>query len=258
MLCQNRTHWSCSNRPRKGSPFYGRHSLGEGLSPDKSRDAAFMLTGVGTWVGKPVYPSTDPLTIQEGQQEITWTITECWIKERGPGHPHMNLLTPQLLRFDWWGDFPQKDTPGDANSDHKLLLQQPLRGLSCNRCRRDQGLLPLQPPLPSPDHGFESDRSSVSMASPRSSLSDPSEGSQHPRRGRWCGEAGPHMKINLPIFKNEDAKDAVTYQSRRSDLMVYHCVGCQDHTLLPYAIWSLQGYPRELVWSSGMDITWSH
>ena len=24
---------------------------------------------------------------------------------------------------------------------------------------------------------------------------------------------------------------------------------------LPYAIWSLQGYPRELVWSSGMDIT---
>ena len=37
--------------------------------------------------------------------------------------------------------------------------------------------------------------------------------------------------------------------------MVYCCVGCQDHTLLPYAIWSLQGYPGELVWSSGMDVT---
>ena len=49
------------------------------------------------------------------------------------------------------------------------------------------------------------------------------------------------MKINLPIFKDEDAKDAVTYQSWRWDLMVYHHVGCQDHTLLPYAIWSLQG-----------------
>ena len=29
----------------------------------------------------------------------------------------------------------------------------------------------------------------------------------------------------------------------------------QDHTLLTYAIRSLQGYPGELVWSSGIDIT---
>ena len=63
------------------------------------------------------------------------------------------------------------------------------------------------------------------------------------------------MKINLPIFKDEDAKDAVTYQSWRWDLMVYQCAGCRDHTLLPYAIRSLQGYPRELVWSSSVDIT---
>ena len=33
------------------------------------------------------------------------------------------------------------------------------------------------------------------------------------------------MKINLPIFKDEDAKDAVTYQSWRWDLMVYRCAG---------------------------------
>ena len=46
------------------------------------------------------------------------------------------------------------------------------------------------------------------------------------------------------------AKDAVTYQSWRWDLMVYHHAGCRDHTLLLYAIWSLQGYPRELVQSS--------
>ena len=37
--------------------------------------------------------------------------------------------------------------------------------------------------------------------------------------------------------------------------MVYQHVGCRDCTLLPYAIWSLQGYPGELVWSSGTDIT---
>ena len=64
-----------------------------------------------------------------------------------------------------------------------------------------------------------------------------------------------HMKINLPIFKDEDAKDAVTYQSWRWDLTVYRCAGCRDRTLLPYAIRSLQGYPGELVWSSGTDIT---
>ena len=29
------------------------------------------------------------------------------------------------------------------------------------------------------------------------------------------------MKINLPVFKDENAKDAVTYQSWRWDLMVY-------------------------------------
>ena len=63
------------------------------------------------------------------------------------------------------------------------------------------------------------------------------------------------MKINLPVFKDEDATDMVTYQSWRWDLTVYQHVGCRDHTLLPYAIWSLQGYLGELVWSSGMDIT---
>ena len=63
------------------------------------------------------------------------------------------------------------------------------------------------------------------------------------------------MKINLPVFKDEDAKDTVTYQSWRWDLMVYQCAGCRDCTLLPYAIRSLQGYPGELVQSSSMDIT---
>ena len=63
------------------------------------------------------------------------------------------------------------------------------------------------------------------------------------------------MKINLPIFKDKDAKDAVTYQSWRWDLTMYQHAGCRDHTLLPYAIRSLQGYPGELVRSSGTDIT---
>ena len=63
------------------------------------------------------------------------------------------------------------------------------------------------------------------------------------------------MKINPPVFKDGDSKDVVTYQSWRWDLTVYQCAGCRDHTLLPYAIRSLQGYPGELVQSSGTDIT---
>ena len=74
--------------------------MGEGLRPGESRDATFMLTGAGSWVGEPAYLATDPLTIQEGQQEIAWAITKCWIKARGPGYPPVDLLIPQPFRFD--------------------------------------------------------------------------------------------------------------------------------------------------------------
>ena len=86
--------------PGRAVHFYGRFSLGEDLSPDKSRDDAFMLTGAAMWVGKPAYLATDSFTIQEGWQDITWAITKHQIKVRGPGHPHMNLSTPQPFRFD--------------------------------------------------------------------------------------------------------------------------------------------------------------
>ena len=65
------------------------------------------------------------------------------------------------------------------------------------------------------------------------------------------------MKINLPVFKEEDAKDVITNQSWRWDLKVYWHVGCRDCPLLPYDIWSLQGYPSEFIQSSGMDITFN-
>ena len=40
------------------------------------------------------------------------------------------------------------------------------------------------------------------------------------------------MKINLPVFKDEDTKDVITYQSWHWDLTVYHCIRSQDCTLL--------------------------
>ena len=85
---------------------YGRWSLGEGLSLGEVRDAAFMLTGTGTWVGKLAHLSANPLTIQEGQQVITQAISKCQIGMRGPGHPCSYPTAPQPFRFYHGNEFP--------------------------------------------------------------------------------------------------------------------------------------------------------
>ena len=69
MLCHGRTGLTKAvvKGPGWAILFYGRWSLGEGLSLGELRDTMFTLTGVGTWVGKPAYLATNPLTIHEGQ-----------------------------------------------------------------------------------------------------------------------------------------------------------------------------------------------
>ena len=53
--------------PGRAVLFYGRHSMGEGLTTDETRDVTFLLKGAGTWVGKLAYLTADPMTIQEGR-----------------------------------------------------------------------------------------------------------------------------------------------------------------------------------------------
>ena len=60
--------------PGWGIHFYERHSMGEGLKVDEARDTAFLLTGAGTWVGKPAYLTADPMTIPEGRRAIAQAI----------------------------------------------------------------------------------------------------------------------------------------------------------------------------------------
>ena len=62
--------------PGKAVLFYGRHSMGEGLTADKARDATFLLTGAGTWVGKSAYLAADPMTIQKGRRAIAQAISD--------------------------------------------------------------------------------------------------------------------------------------------------------------------------------------
>ena len=51
--------------------------MGEGLTAEEARDATFLLTGAGTWVGKSAYLTADPMTIQEGRQAIAQAVTDC-------------------------------------------------------------------------------------------------------------------------------------------------------------------------------------
>ena len=57
---------------------------------DGARDATFLLTGAGTWVGKLSYLTANLMTIQEGKRAIIQSILDHQVKARGPGHPHMN------------------------------------------------------------------------------------------------------------------------------------------------------------------------
>ena len=62
MLCYARTSLTeaIETGPGRAILFYRTWSLGEGLSLGEARDAKFVLTGVGTWVGKLAYLATDP------------------------------------------------------------------------------------------------------------------------------------------------------------------------------------------------------
>ena len=50
--------------------------MGEGLTADKARDAAFLLTGAGMWVGKSAYLTADPMIIQEGRRVIAQDVSD--------------------------------------------------------------------------------------------------------------------------------------------------------------------------------------
>ena len=62
--------------PGRAVLFYGRCSMGEGLTTDEARDATFLLTEASTWVGKLAYLTTDPMTIQEGKRAIGQAVSD--------------------------------------------------------------------------------------------------------------------------------------------------------------------------------------
>ena len=115
--------------PGRAVLFYGRYSMGEGLTTDDARDAAFLLTGAGTWVGKLAYLTAHPMTIQEGRQAIAQAIMDCQVKARGPGCPCVSPPAQQPFRFDHPRGSPIKDASRDGGSDHQPSPYQPPKGL---------------------------------------------------------------------------------------------------------------------------------
>ena len=86
--------------------------MGEGLTADVARDAAFLLIGAGMWVGKLAYLAADPMTIQEGRRAIAQAISDHQVKVRGPECPCVNPPAQQPFQFDPPRSSPPKDASG--------------------------------------------------------------------------------------------------------------------------------------------------
>ena len=99
--------------------FYGRLSMGEGLWADEARDAAFLLTGAGKWVGKLAYLTADPMTIQEGKRANAQAVSDNRAKVSGPGCPQLNLPAQQPFKFNTQRASPLKDVSRDYGSDNQ-------------------------------------------------------------------------------------------------------------------------------------------
>ena len=114
--------------PGRAVLFYGRCSMGEGLTADKARDATFLHTGAGIWVGKLAYFATDPMKIQEARRAIAQAISDCRVKARGPGCTHVNLPAQQPFWFDPPRSSSLKDVPVDGGSNSQPTPCWPSRG----------------------------------------------------------------------------------------------------------------------------------
>ena len=103
--------------PGRAILFYGRRSMGEGLKVDKARDAAFLLTGAGTWVGKLAYLNltANPMMLQEGRRAKACAISDHRVKARGQGCPRVNPPAQQPFRFN-----TSRASPSGDQSAHEV------------------------------------------------------------------------------------------------------------------------------------------
>ena len=68
--------------------------MGEGLKDDEARDATFLLTGAGAWVGKWAYLTANPMTLQEGKKGHSVRCIGPWSKSQRTGVPSSEPASP--------------------------------------------------------------------------------------------------------------------------------------------------------------------
>ena len=99
--------------------------MGEGLKADEARDAAFLLTGAGSWVGKLAYLTTNHMTLQQGKRAIACAVSDQGVKARGPGHPWVNPPAQPPFRFNTSRASPPRDRPAHGVPNNRQTPQQP-------------------------------------------------------------------------------------------------------------------------------------
>ena len=72
--------------------FYGRRSLGEGLSLVEACDATFTPSGAISWIGKQAQLNTNAVSLWEGWQMIVQAITKWWSETRDLAVPILTYL----------------------------------------------------------------------------------------------------------------------------------------------------------------------
>ena len=196
--------------PGKAVLFSGRWPWGEGLSYEEAWDAVFQLSGNVTWIWRPAVVEVVTAMVQAAVENCGET--------RGWGHLCLHHVTLQLFRL--------------ARGHNVLVFWV---GGKSSQPRRTQSGMTVALPMWVVDHTNnmdpeESDGHSVEdhphclwigvliviriqccpdtwlfQAFPvtLTDLSEPNSSSQARRR--------PHVKIYLPVFKDEQLKDAVTY-----------------------------------------------
>ena len=110
--------------PGRAVLSYGRHSLGEGLTMDKARDATFLLTGgwyVGWETSLPCCQSNDNSRRSTGDCP---SHNGPQSKGKRAGTSMCKPSTQQCFRFDCT-KVPPKNTPGEVGSNHRPLPHQP-------------------------------------------------------------------------------------------------------------------------------------
>ena len=212
----------CGIGPWEGNLFFGRQFFKEGFPLGYVMDVGFWLGGPVNMAGREAQVETTMSIVQEGCWVIADAVVGKRTEARGPGHPQgttkTNWTPTAVYNINKWMWGLEEDASkeevrnneaSNCGTEQKNAHSQHL-GRSRRWCKRQGTPWLLR------------DTSSGSPSSGGGSSCQGSEQSSHhatmmrlSRESNWAGRTGRglRVKVNLPIFKNEKTKDAVTYHS---------------------------------------------